>query len=358
MSSNNGSRGLVQATRPVITVGGRDDAALSANLVSLVIAEDTQGLYRCEAGIGNWGNKGNGLDFLYFDRKTLDFGKPIQVKIGGDVFFDGRIMALEGQFLRDVSPQLTVLAEDRFQDLRMTRRTRSFADTDDSGVFNRVASEHGLTAQVKVQGPTHRLLAQVNLSDLAFLRERARAIDAEVWVSGTTLFAQSHTNRGGTPYQIRYKQALREFSVLADLANQRTSVTVGGWDVARKTAIAHQADDSVLAGELNGDASGSSVLAQALGTRAETLAHTAPLTDQEAQAQAESYFKMAARRFVVGRGLADTDIRLRAGNFVTIQGLGPLFSGKYYLTVVNHLYDGIEGLRTEFTAEKPGLGKT
>ena len=145
--------------------------------------------------------------------------------------------------------------------------------------------------------------------------------------------------------------------MLADLANQRTMVTVGGWDVSRKAAIAHQADDSLLAGELNGDASGSSVLSQALGTRAETLAHTVPLTDQEAQAQAESYFKMAARRFVVGRGLADTDIRLRVGNFVTIQGLGPLFNGKYYLTAVSHLYDGIQGLRTEFTAERPGLGK-
>jgi phage protein D len=146
--------------------------------------------------------------------------------------------------------------------------------------------------------------------------------------------------------------------VLADLAHQRTSVTVGGWDVARKAAIAHRADDSLLAGELNGNVSGASILSQALGKpRFETLAHTAPLTDQEAQAEAESYFKLAARRFVVGRGLADTDSRLRAGNFVTIQGLGPLFSGKYYLTAVKHLYDGVQGLRTEFTAERPGLGK-
>jgi hypothetical protein len=357
MASNNGNNGLVQATRPAISLAGRDDPALSANLVSLMIAEDTQGLYRCEASFGNWGNKGNRLDFLYFDRKTLDFGKAFQVKTGTDVLFEGRIMALEGQFLREVSPQLVVLAEDRFQDLRMTRRTRSFADTDDAGVFRQVASEHGLSAQVNVQGPTHRLLAQVNLSDLAFLRERARAIDAEVWVSGTTLFARSHTARGGAPYQIQYKQRLREFSVLADLAHQRTSVTVGGWDVARKAAIAHRADDSLLSGELNGDASGSSILSQALGDRAETLSHTAPLTDQEAQAQAECYFKLAARRFVVGRGLADTDVQLRAGNFVTIQGLGPLFNGKYYLTAVKHLFDGVEGLRTEFTAERPGLGK-
>ena len=35
---------------------------------------------------------------------------------------------------------------------------------------------------------------------------------------------------------------------------------------------------------------------------------------------------------------------------------GPLFSGKYYVCEVKHLFDG-EGLRTEFVAERPGLGK-
>ena len=55
--------------------------------------------------------------------------------------------------------------------------------------------------------------------------------------------------------------------MLADLAHQRTSVTVGGWDVARKAAIAHKADDSLLVGELNGDASGASILSQSLGPR-------------------------------------------------------------------------------------------
>jgi uncharacterized protein len=357
MASNNGSNGTVQTARPRIVVAGSDVPALADGLLSLVVAEDTQGLYRCEAGFGNWGTKANAVDFLYYDRKTIDFGKPFQVKIDADVLFDGRVMALEGHFPRDSPPQLVLLAEDRFQDLRMTRRSRSFADIDDTGVFNQIASEHKLTPKVNVQGPKHRVLAQVNQSDLAFLRERARAIDAEVWVDGTTLHAQSHTARGGAPYQIAYREKLREFSVLADLAHQRTSVTVGGWDVARKTAIAHPADDSLMAGELNGDISGASVLTKAVGARKEALAHTAPVNDQEAQAEAESYFKMNARRFVTARGLADLDSRLRAGNFVSIQGVGPLFSGKYYLTSVKHLFDGIFGLRTEFTAERPGLGK-
>jgi len=67
----------------------------------------------------------------------------------------------------------------------MTRRTRSFADASDADVMRTVAQDHSLTPDIDVSGPTHKVLTQVNQSDLAFLRERARAVDAEVWVEGT-----------------------------------------------------------------------------------------------------------------------------------------------------------------------------
>ena len=347
----------IKSSRPTITVGGTDDASLREGLLGLVIAEDTSGLYRCEATFGNWGTKGSGVDYLYFDRRTLDFGKTFQIKIGTDTIFEGRITGLEAQFPDHEGPRLVVLAEDRFQDLRMTRRTRTFADLSDSDVFNRIANDHGLTPSVSVTGPTHKVLSQVNQSDLAFMRERARSIDAEVWMQGSTLNAKSRTNRGGGTLELTYGGNLREFAVVADLAHQRTSVTVSGWDVSEKEGVKYEANDSVVQGELNGDTSGASVLSSALGTRKESVAHTVPFTLQEAQTQAESYFRVMARRFVVGRGTTTTDSRLRVGSYVDVKNVGPLFGGKYYLSEVRHLFDGAHGIRTFFTAERPGLGR-
>src|SRR5262249_8547722 len=199
---------------------------------------------------------------------------------------------------------------------------------------------------------TQKVLAQVNLSDLAFLRERARALGAEVWMEGSTLRAELRTRRQGGTFRMTYGKELREFSVLADLAGQRSSVAVNGWDTTGKTGLHYEATDSVLSGELNGDSSGSSILGSALGTRKESLVHTVPVTAQEAQAEAEAFFRMSARRFLIGRGLAETDSRLRVGNQVDLQGLGPLFSGKYYLSEVRHTLDATHGFRTEFTAER------
>jgi phage protein D len=347
----------VIAARPTIAVGGTDRPELAEGLLSLQVVEDTAGLARCEARFGNWGDAGGRLDFLYFGRDLLEFGKPLVIKLGASVIFDGRIMALEGRFPEGGAPEIQALAEDKFQDLRMVRRTRTFENMTDSALLNTLAGDHGLTPQVDVSGPTHKVLAQVNQSDLAFLRDRARAVDAELWLDGTTLHAQAHTRRSTATLDLTYKGNLREFSVLADLAHQRTSVFVDGWDVAGKQAIRHEATASAIQAELDGDASGPSILSSAIGDRKEALAHSVPWTDDEAKARAESVFRALARQFVVGHGVAEADAGLRAGRYVKLDGLGPLFSGRYALCEVRHVFDNVKGIRTEFTAERPGLGR-
>ena len=348
---------LLKVSRPKILVDGEENPSLAPGLLSLLIAETTSGLYRCEARFGNWGTSEEKTDFLYFDRATLDFGKSLKIKYAGETLFDGKIMALEAQFHDRGARNINVLAEDRFQDLRMTRRTRTFSDMSDSQIINQIAGDHGLSPQVSVSGPTYKVLAQVNQSDLAFLRERARAIDAELWMDGNKLNVKSHSARTGTTLRLDFRANLRAFSVLADLAHQRTSLTVNGWDVASKEGISFEATESAITSELNGDTSGASILSSAFGPRKEALVHTVPMSSQEAQTEAETYFKMSARRFVVGRGVAETTSDLRVGSYVNLQGLGPLFSGKYYLTDVQHLFDNCLGLRSEFTAERPGLGQ-
>jgi len=346
----------IRAARPTIAIEGRDNVSLAEGLLNLQIVETVSGVYRCEALFGNWGTKNNSLGFLFFDRQLLEFGKGLTVKVGSSVIFDGRITGLEGNFPDGRAPEINVLAEDRFQDLRMTRRTRTFTSISDSDLMKRIAGDHGLAANVDVSGPTYNVLAQVNQSDLAFLRERARSIDAELWMDGSTLGAQSHARRNGGTVQLRYQRDLREFAVLSDLTGQRTSVFVNGWDVAGKKAIQHEATASTISGELNGDVSGPSILSSAFGDRKEGLAHTVPLAVDQAQAEAEAFFRMCARRFVVGRGVAVADARIRVGSFVDLQALGPLFSGKYYVTEARHMFDA-RGIRTEFTGERPGLGR-
>lgn len=347
--------------RPSIEVAGAAQPQLSDGLQTLMVEETVEGMSRCEASVANWGPKGSATDFLYFDRQLFDFGRSLKISAGGGdaagVIFDGRVMGIEGRFLRSKPPELLIMAEDRLQDLRLTRRTRTFENITDSSLFQQVASQYGMQANIDVTGPTYKVLAQINQSDLAFLRERARAIDAELWIDSGSLNVKSRNRRETDDVTLTYGQGLHEFDVLADISTQASGFVVTGWDVAGKTAITYRATDSDLSGELNGDLSGGKAMATAIGAHDQQIVHDLPFTTQEAQALAESEFRHAARRFVTGTGMAEGDARIQVGTKLTLRALGTMFDGKYYVTRVRHLFDPINGYRTQFNVERVGIGQ-
>jgi phage protein D len=202
------------------------------------------------------------------------------------------------------------------------------------------------------------VIAQVNQSDLAFLRDRARAIDAELAMADRTLTVRSHSARTGAPLQLGLGAGIRTFSVCADVAGQRTGLDVSGWDVAAKLALKESVTDAVLGSELKGGQSGSSVLDAALGARCEAVVHSVPLTSGEAKATAEALYRRRLRRFLRGHGVAEPNPDVRPGMWLRIDGLGPLFSGEFYVTEVTHVFDNLRGLRSEFAVERAGLGES
>ena len=357
-----GSTPAVYSARPRITLDGTARPVLAAEgLLTLLVEETTDGLYRCEATFGNWGPSGDGApNFAFFDRQTFDFGTRLVLEAGAGgsaaQLFDGVITGLEAHYPNARPPELTVLAEDRLQEMRMTRRTRTFEDVTTEDVLNQVASEHGLQAVLDVPAePSYAVLAQVNQSDLAFLRDRVRSVDAEVWITGDTLHAQRRGDRREDEVTLTYGQGLREFSVLADLAHQCTAFVVSGWDSEAKERITGRADEQAVQGETDGGESGPAILQAAFGDRIEQMVHTVPFTEAEARPHAEAAFRQRARRFVEGRGVALGDARLRVGARVTLRGLGRLFNGAYTVVGVQHTFDIPTGFRTRFDVQRPAI---
>ena len=48
--------------------------------------------------------------------------------------------------------------------------------------------------------------------------------------------------------------------------------------------------------------------------------------------------------------------KLRVGAKLKITGLGPLFEGEYVVTETHIRFDAAQGLRTEFTCDRPAIG--
>lgn len=354
-----GTANAIVSARPQVHVDGNRQEALEAALLSLS-ARLTEGeAADLQAEFANWGTtRGGSTGFTLFGGDVLDFGKRIEIRSGSGVLFSGRILGFEGKWPEMGPPTLVVRADDGFQDLRMVRRTRSFDRQSESDILRRIASDHGLTADLDLpDARTLPVVVQSNQSDLAFARERARMADADLWLEDGKMKVRSRRSRSDCGFGLAQGSNLLSFQVAADLAHQRTSLVVAGWDVSRKAAVSQSADSSVLGTMVDPSGkSGPQVLQSALGDRVETVVHRGPWDDQDATAQGKAFFSTLARSFLRGRGRAVADSRLLPGRTVKVDGVGPWFSGDYGISEVQHRFDMDRGLWSEVELERAWIG--
>jgi uncharacterized protein len=348
------------STSVSIGVDGRPSAAVAASLIAASVDETVDGLARCELTLTNWGERDGQVGYLWFDRDVIDLGRHLAVTLGsgprrGEVF-SGIVTGLRASYATTTAPKVVVIAHDRLLALRMTRRTRTFDNLRDAEVIGAVAADHGLNVEVQADGPTHRTVAQVNTSDLAFVRERARHLDADVALRGTTLQVRARSARNALDTTWDHGSDLLAFDVAAELADQRSAVHVSGHDRQTKTHIDTRAAAADIAAELQGGQSGPGLVSEVFGDRVERLVHLAPDEPQVAQALADEALRSTARRFLTATAVIAGDARARAGTRGTFGGLGPLFSGTYGIVRVRHTFDLEHGFRTALDLERPGLG--
>jgi phage protein D len=222
-------------------------------------------------------------------------------------------------------------------------------------MIQEIAAEHGLEVQAELYSshPIQPAIAQFEQSDLAFILGSARRAGLDIWLSGNRL-AMRDRRSAGDEIELAYGQGLLSFQARADLADQLKSLSVTGWDVQNKQVVEASAGDSAIQDELDSRHSGSQYL-ESSAARHERLPASLAADAQQAKALAEAAFWQRARRFVSGIALVQGNPHLRLGGRVHLQGLGPLFSGAYFIEKVRHLYDHQSGYRTELLVSRPGL---
>lgn len=353
---------LLYSAAPVFEVDGEVRGELARDLVRLEIDEGTAGLKTLAARFLAFGPEPGVSEerLLYLEGTVFDFGKPLTVSIGAPAeartVFTGRVSGLEVCFEEGCEPEVVVYAEDRLMDLRMVRRFRTYRETTDAEIAEQIAAEHGLAAEVDADGPRYDLVQQWNQSDLAFLRERGRLLQAEVWLEDETLCFKSRGRRRGSELTLVRGNHVLAVELKADVAHQRTAVRVSGYDAVEREAIDEEAGADAVDAEIAGGRTGPAILQRAFGERVSHRVREVPLTPGEAADWARAEMLRRARGFVqvaaVTRGTPD----LVVGSRVTLERVGTPFAGAgYYVTRVCHTYDLDQGHRTRFEAERATL---
>jgi phage protein D len=300
--------------------------------------------------------------FRYLDGRLLDFGNRLAVSIGlGSGLppvFDGVISSIQADFPEGQPPTAVLGAEDALIRLRMCRRTQTFRNIAEEDIARKIAAEHRLTLETQLLMPSTHLdvVEQVNQTDLAFLRERARLLGAELSCVGETLRLDSQSTHPGTTSTLIRGEELLSIRLLADLDHQRRRVIVTGRNSGsagsvERTAGADEVEKTVPTGRI-----GPRIVEHAVGPDSTFRVRDVAPNPSVAQARANVEMLRRATRFVTAVGMTRGSPEISVGSRVLLKGVGVLFDGgDYFVTRTRHTLDMDRGLRTTFEAERANI---
>jgi phage protein D len=350
----------IYRARPTLRLAGAEDERASELLIGMRMEESEGGMSALELRFSNWASlTSGGAEYAFGAGAKLKLGAEISVYAGDEAqpceIFCGTITAVEAEYATGSPPEMTVLAEDALQRARMARRSRLHRDKSPADVARDIATELGLTPVVAGLDAPVGAWAQLNESDLAFLRRLLARFDGDLQIVGSELHVSPRDDvRRGT-LELELHGQLARARVRVDLADQVTALTTRGWNAAEGAAVSGRVSRATHAGPGRGR-DGAALLSQLLDARSEHLGHIAVETDAEAQAVAEAAFDLRARRLVTLEGVTEGNAQLRVGTHCRITGVDRRFENTYYVVRVCHRYDVHGGYRSEFCAECAYLG--
>lgn len=342
--------------RPTLRFGGQRSPLADELLQEMTLKEERGGLSSLELTFIDWTTRGGAqAGFAFADTAVLKLGADIRV-YGGDStapqeLFRGRVSGLEAAAGADGPPVIVALAEDRLQQARKTRRSRSFAGRTPADIVSTVAAGLGLKPVIG-DGLDHPVSdwLQLNQSDLAFLRQVLERVDADLRVIGDELHAGSTGEERRGRLELRLHDNLIAVRATADLADQTATLRLAGRDPATGEVVRASASEGRL-GPGTGRRSAAFLPRSLDVTEPETIAHCEAMTRRECDALAAAAFGRRARRFVRVSGKAAGDPRLRVGTVVSLRRLNPQFENDYAVTAATHIFGPRTGYVTEFAAE-------
>lgn len=296
--------------------------------------------------------------FKYSDGELFELGQRLELTMGYrdgpavQKLIVGEITALEPSYTVGAGATFKVRAFDRLHRLRNQPKSRAWKKKTDTQIAEEIAQAHGVEVTTDDSQDSHELVPQHNQDDFAFLVERAKRIDFELYMRLDKLhFVQS--KEGMDPeLSLVWGQSLREFHPVETLARQVSSVRVRSWDPAEGKLINELAEGAALDARKRGGRHAAKTLEDALGRgKEEVITHQVAQGPKDAQRLAQAVLRRNSHNFITAWGECVGLPKLRAGTSVEIKNLGKRFSGVYYVTESTHTFD-VQGYRTTFRARR------
>ena len=373
MSGRNSGAPSVAPDAPTfkLEVDGQElSEIMHGDVQTLKVVMDLQQMGSFEIEINNPWDAAESM-YRYIDDDTFDLGKEVKVKMG---YVDkqwsmikGAITSVAPVFRADRRKFITVAGLDALFCARdrdpLEGEAKQFQEMSDAEIVQQIAQRAGMKIKTDDKGPKHDFVVQKYQDDAAFMKERAKRLDLDLFVrtdpdSGEDelQFTEPTDGRKGSicVWVFEWGEDLQFFRPRVSMAQQISKVTVRGWDPKIKELITYTADKNDLPSGIGSGTSGPKVVEKCLSASGgkEEFVVDAPVTSaEEARELAISVLRERAYRYLTCTGVCLGKPEMRPGDNAEIRGIGKRFGGQYYLERVEHII-GTEGYRTEFQGRR------
>ena len=292
-------------------------------------------------------------DFHWSDASELEPGRELRIRFGYErdleEVFVGEITAVEISGEPRGGQRLVVRGYDRAHRLHRGRQTRTFLDMKDSDIAGQIAGKLGLSADVTATKTVHEYVIQDNLTDWEFLRERARINGYELQVQEQQLVFKKPPSTPADAIDLNWGESLLSFSAEMSAAEQVGEVEVRAWDTIAKKGIVGSSKRPDTTTEIEERTTGGELARRSFNDSALAVIVREPVdSPNHADAIAQAALNELEQSFIYAQGTAIGDPKLRLGSKITLGKVGERFSGSYYVSEVNHIFDQ-SGFHSAFT---------
>ena len=289
------------------------------------------------------------------DARLFQEGNSVKVSLGYvdrmQQVFSGEITTVTSTFPASGAPTVKVDAKTRLHWLQGDKKTKTFQSMTDKQIAEQIGQDAQLAVQAEDAQVQYDYVMQPNQTDLEFLKERARRIHFEVLVEDKTLIFRKAKETDSEIYTLVWGNTqagvgggpntlpLKSFSPTIKTLQQVNKVTVRGYDPKSKQQIVGQAgSQDTKMGRREG---GGEATASAFRRSREYVRVNIPVASQsEADDHAKAIYNQRAMGFVTGTAETIGVPDLQWGKVVMVEGVGPRFSGRYYIERAVHTLGG------------------
>lgn len=263
-------------------------------------------------------------------------GNDIEIKAGFGLntqsIFKGIIVEQSIQHKSHTGSMLTIECQDKAVKMTNGQNNNLFTDSTDSDVMEKLASNHGLTADIKSTSNTYPQIVQYYTTDWDFLLSRAE-VNGMIVIASDNKLSVTSPKTSGSIETLTFGNDIFEFNSSMDARTQLSGVSASAWDYKTQKVVEATASDPSVPSQ--GNVSGTK-LSDVSNSDTFKLQTTANLEEAALKIWADA--QLLKSRFAKIRGMikANGNAAIQPNTVIELKGLGSRFNGTAYVSGVEH----------------------